>query len=279
MTEESARKVGEWQSDLRRMGLEMAELSGADGSHLGGSFSAMDIIAVLYGAVLDYRADDPGWEERDRFLASKRHCYLALYPALVKAGIMTRAEMLTYHEDGGQLAGYPRSERLGLEYCGGSLAMGPSIGVGMALAAKARGQRHGVYVLVGDGECDEGAVWEALMSAAKYRLDNYVLVVDANGLQFDGASDDVMPLGDLATKLAAFGFEAVEVDGHSAEALLGAFRHPHEGRPLAVVAHTVKAKGLPSIEGKPESHHARLKPEDRDYMLSEIEGGAYGRVQ
>jgi transketolase len=263
---------------MRISALEMALSAGKSGTHLGGGFSSMDIIATLYGAVLNFRADEPDWPMRDRFITSKRHCYLASYSALYHVGMITKEQLMSFHEDGGLLAGYPWNTDVGLDFSGGSLGMGLSVGIGMALAARRRRMNYTTYVLLGDGECNEGANWEGFMAAGKYGLDNLVVIIDNNHMQFDGFEEDIMPMGLFADKLGTFGFVCAKANGHSIEELYGAFNTEHKGKPLAVIAETIKGYGLPSIENKAESHHAALRQSDYDYMMNDIREGRYDRV-
>lgn len=263
---------------MRLRALEMAKAAGKSGAHLGGSFSSMDIIAVLYGGILNYRVEEPDWSERDRFITSKRHCYLASYSALKEIGMIDYSQMMSFHEDGGTLAGYPWKPDLGLDFSGGSLGMGLSVGIGMALAGKRRNLNYRIYILLGDGECNEGAIWEGFMAASKFSLDNVVVIIDHNHMQFDGKEEDIMPMGSFKEKLEAFGFTALDVNGHSVEDLYRVFHVGEKGKPLAVIADTVKGYGLPSIENKPESHHIMLNDTDYEYMLRRIKEGKYDRI-
>lgn len=263
---------------MRLDALDMAKKAGKAGAHLGGSFSSMDIIATLYGAILNVDAKNPTWENRDRFITSKRHCYLASYSALHQLGFVNDEELMSYHTDGGKLAGYPWLPDCGLDFSGGSLGMGLSVGIGMALAGKRRGLDYKTYVLLGDGECNEGANWEGFMCANKYHLDNLVVIIDNNHMQFDGTEEDIMPMGSFKDKLDAFGFKTLYVNGHSIEHLYEAFTTEHFGMPLAIIAETIKGYGLPSIENKPESHHIMLNDEDYEFMIKSIEEGKYDRV-
>jgi transketolase len=258
-------KVISFIENMRANAIEMAHNAGKAGCHIGGSFSSMEILGVLYSNVLHYDVNNPEWEERDRFIPSKTHCILSHFTALAEAGYVPKDQLMSFHEDGGLLAGHPWNLNIGLEFAGGSLGMGISVGVGKALYAKCKGLKYNTYVLVGDGEANEGSVWEAFMSAAQYKLDNLTVIVDYNNMQFDGPNDAIMALAPLADKMRAFGFETVEVDGHSVTELMGAFQTPHDGKPLAIVAHTIKAHGVPSLENKAESHHAALSEED--YLL------------
>ena len=251
--------------NMRANAIEMAHNAGKAGCHIGGSFSSMEILGVLYSSVLRYDVNNPGWEERDRFIPSKTHCILAHFTALAEAGYVPKDQLMSFHEDGGLLAGHPSNLNIGLEFAGGSLGMGISVAVGKALYAKRKGLKYHTYALLGDGESNEGSVWEAFMSATQYKLDNLTVIIDYNNMQFDGPNVDIMSLAPLAEKTRAFGFETVEVNGHSIPELVEAFKKPHKGKPLAIVAHTIKAHGVPSLENKAESHHAALC--DEDYLL------------
>ena len=268
----------ELSKKMRVKALEMAKSTGKAGAHLGGSFSAMDIIATLYGGVLRVKTDEPNYEFRDRFITSKRHCYLASYSALEECGMITDEQLMSFHTDGGILAGYPWNNQLGLDFSGGSLGMGLSVGIGMALVAKRKKLEYKTYILLGDGECNEGSNWEGFMSANKFALDNLIVIIDNNHMQFDGKEEDIMPMGSFSEKMEAFGFKVVNVNGHSIEELYAAFNINHEGKPLAIIAETIKGYGLPSIEDKAESHHIALNEQDYEVMMKDIREGRYDRV-
>ena len=271
--------IYDFAKDVRKMALDMAISSGRNGAHIGGSFSSIEILSVLYGAILNYDIKNPEWEERDRFIPSKTHCILAHFPALARAGFIEEKDLNSFHDDGGMLAGHPWNKQIGLEFAGGSLGMGLSVGIGMALRAKRYNKSPKVYVLLGDGESNEGSVWEAVMSAAQYGLDNLVAIFDYNNMQFDGPNDNIMSLSPLSEKLKAFGWKALDVNGHSIEELLDAFDTKHSGQPLAIIAHTVKARGIPSLENQAKSHHSSLSREDYDLVMKDISEGKYDRVQ
>lgn len=268
----------ELSKKMRVKALEMAKSTGKAGAHLGGSFSAMDIIATLYGGVLRVKTNEPNYEFRDRFITSKRHCYLASYSALEECGMITDEQLMSFHTDGGILAGYPWNNQLGLDFSGGSLGMGLSVGIGMALVAKRKKLEYKTYILLGDGECNEGSNWEGFMSANKFALDNLIVIIDNNHMQFDGKEEDIMPMGSFSEKMEAFGFKVVNVNGHSIEELYAAFNINHEGKPLAIIAETIKGYGLPSIEDKAESHHIALNEQDYEVMMKDIMEGRYDRV-
>lgn len=278
VSEEKINKAYRFAKNIRQMALDMALDTGKNGAHVGGSFSAIEVFSVLYGGVLRYDISNPTWKERDRFIPSKTHCILANFPSLVEAGFLDKNQLMSFHKDGGLLAGHPWRVDLGLEFAGGSLGMGISVGIGMALRAKKKNLKYRTYVLLGDGECNEGSVWEALMSASMFKLDNLTAIVDYNNMQFDGINDQIMSIAPLAEKIRAFGWKVVEVNGHSIEELYHAFETAHDGQPLAIVAHTIKAHGIPSIENKATSHHSPISEDDYEYVLHEIKEGKYDRV-
>lgn len=258
---------------MRLMGLDMALASGTNGSHLGGSFSCMEILAVLYGEVLHYDVSNPEWEDRDRFLPSKNHCVLAHFPALAEAGYIEKEETLEFQKDGGRLTGYPRDLEIGLEYSGGSLGMAISVGVGMALMLREKQSPAKVYVLMGDGELNEGSIWEAMMSAAQYRLDNLVAIIDRNHLSYDGDTEEVMALNPLEDKFASFNWNVITCDGHDVGQLLEAFDSLAEGKPNVIIADTVKGKGVSFMENHREWHHSRISQEQYEQAKKEIMEG------
>lgn len=235
---------------VRREVLKM--IHKAKSGHPGGSLSAADIMTVLYFNELNVNPKKPDWNERDRFILSKGHVCPVLYTCLALCGYFAMEQLGTLRVAGSILQGHPDMKRCpGIDMSTGSLGQGASVGVGMALAAKRDGQNLRVFVLVGDGETNEGQIWEAVQSAVKYKLSNFILIVDNNGLQNDGPCDEVMPTGDIAKKLAAFGMDVYECNGHDMDALLDAFssmrRSDYEG-PRALVAKTVKGKGVSFME-------------------------------
>ena len=235
------------ESLARRMRVRAVRLgfeAGANGAHFGGGLSCIEIMAVLYGSILKYDAGHPEWKERDRFLVSKAHCVLAYYTALCEAGFLSEECLSSFEKPGSPLVGHPQHNTdTGMEYSGGSLGMAFSVGLGMAVHAKRKGLDYGVYVLLGDGECDEGSNWEAFMAAPHFGLNNVTVIIDQNRLQYDGPTDSVMNLAPLSQKLAAFGWDVHEVDGHSVCELFHALSAKSSG-PKAVIADTVKGKGI-----------------------------------
>lgn len=264
-------KVSEFAKYIRRMAAKMALSAGNAGCHIGGSFSCIEIFAVLYGEVLKYDIANPKWENRDRFIPSKTHCILSNFSALAKAGFIKENDLYSFHDNGGLLAGHPWNIDIGLEYSGGSLGMGLSVGIGMALAAKLSNYTYKTYVLIGDGESNEGSIWEAMMSASHYKLDNLIAIIDYNNMQFDGIGNDIMSLESLKSKTEAFGWKTVEVCGHDTKALSDAFKTDHKGKPLMIIAKTIKAHGVPDLENTPESHHAVMKQSSYDAIIQQID--------
>ncbi len=262
----------------------------AQAGHLGGPLSAAEILAALYFRILRIRPEEPGWPDRDRFVLSKGHASIALYAAMALRGYFPVEELLTFDAAHSRLQGHPDMTRLpGLDMSTGSLGMGISAALGMALGARLTGRAIRAFVLLGDGECQEGQVWEAAMVGARYRLDNLIAIVDHNKLQQygwpgDGPDGRLPPQepGELARKWSAFGWRVVEVDGHDLAALVPAIEGATvgEGRPTVVIAHTVKGKGVSFMEGHYFWHTRAMKPEEFAAAMAELgepvpaEGGA-----
>lgn len=234
----------------------------AHGTHIGGSLSAVEILTVLYSEILRVRPAQPDWPERDRFVLSKGHASAALYAVLAEHGYFPREECSEYGRRGGRLAGHPLARLPGVDFPTGSLGHGLAVASGMALATHRTNLPSRAFVLLGDGELQEGSNWEAAMAAPSLGLDNLVAVVDRNRWQITGCTEDWAPLEPLAERWRAFGWDCVEVNGHDVEALRAAFlavpRHP--GRPTVVVAHTVKGRGVPIFENQRKSHYVKLSP-------------------
>ena len=228
----------------------------AQTGHTGGAMSSLDILSVLYYDVLNIRPSDPKWPERDRFLLSKGHSVEGYLSLLADRGFIEKAELREYSQAGSRLIGHPNNATPGVEVCTGALGHGLPVGVGMAIAAKRTGKNYRTFVVMGDGEQAEGSVWEAAMAGANYHLDNLFAVIDRNGLQISGKTEDVMALENFRGKWEAFGWEVTEVDGHDTQALLDYFHSVKPaGKPHCLIAHTEKGKGLPFAENRPEWHH------------------------
>lgn len=244
--------------EIRRHGIEMTHLSG--GSHIGAILSVADIIAVLYADIMRYRADDPEWDGRDRFILSKGHAGAAIYAALAESGFFSVDELKTHYADGSRLSGHVSHHLPGVDFSTGSLGHGLSAAAGMAYAARKDGKSHRVFAVLGDGECDEGEVWEAALFANHFRLDNLTAVVDHNHMQSLDFCENTLELEDFGAKWKAFGWNVKEIDGHSHEALRRALKDSQKengdqdgtgrrnGRPTVVIANTVKGKGVSFME-------------------------------
>ena len=241
--------------DLRR--LVVGALDGGGRGHLGSSLSLIEILRVLYDDVVRHDPQEPSWEGRDRCILSKGHGCLALYAVLAAHGYFSRNEMRTFCHFASLLGGHPERGKIpGVEASTGALGHGLSIGVGMAIAAWIKRRDTRVFVVMGDGEINEGSVWEAAMAATKHRLSNLTAIVDYNKLQSYGRTSDVLDLEPLADKWRAFGFATAECDGHDVSALRDLLRKPlADDRPTIIIAHTVKGKGVAFAENEPEWHH------------------------
>lgn len=268
-----------------RMRYDIVEMIAEAGSgHPGGSLSAADIVATLYfGGVLHHDPTNPQWPGRDRFVLSKGHAAPVLYSALADAGYFGRDHLTTLRKLGSMLQGHPDSKKTpGVEVSTGSLGQGLSVGAGLALGLRGGddpphpSDRH-VFVLLGDGELQEGQVWEAAMFAAHHNVTNLVAIVDENGLQIDGACMDVMCLGEVEQKFASFGWKTISVDGHDVEALHDALLSAREQEgPVVVVAKTVKGKGVSFMENNPGWHGKAPSPEERETALAELSAAIEG---
>ena len=225
--------------------------------HTGGSLSAIDMVTALYFHKMRHNPADPAWDGRDRFVLCKGHAAPAQYVALAEAGYFPKEDLMTLRRLGSHLQGHPDSKVTpGVEVCTGSLGQGLSMAVGMALGLRLDQRENRVYALLGDGELQEGQVWEAAMAAAHYKTDNLCAMVDANGLQIDGEVAKVMNVGPIADKFRAFGWQTLEIDGHDMGAILAALDKAEtlKGAPTVIVARTVKGKGVSFFENKASYH-------------------------
>ncbi len=239
--------------------------------HTGGSLSAIDMITALYFHKMRHNPDEPRWKDRDRFVLSKGHAAPALYVALAEAGYFPKEDLMMLRRLGSHLQGHPDSKGTpGVEVCTGSLGQGLSMANGMALGLRLDGSKSRVYALLGDGELQEGQVWEAAMAAAHYRLDNLCAMIDVNGLQIDGEVAKVMNVYPVADKFRTFGWHVIEIDGHDMAAILGALDKAEniKGRPVAIVAATVKGKGVSIFEHKASYHGVAPNDEELDVALA-----------
>ena len=257
--------------DMRKDCLTMAKAAGSQGFHFGASFSVIELIAVLYLEVMKHPGDLLQDEARDRFILSKGHGVPAVYAVLKQMGVISEQELLTFKADVTRLYGHPSVNReLGIEFSSGSLGQGLSFGTGVSLALKRKGNETSrTFVLLGDGECNEGAVWEAAMAAAKYSLTNLTAIIDRNHLQYDGSVDKVMPMDSMEEKWRSFGWETRLIDGHDLLQCYEALSGRSDG-PVAVIADTVKGKGVSFMENVPAWHHGIMTREQEAQALKEV---------
>ena len=252
--------------------LDTALAAGASSSHFGGGLSIIDITATLYGQIMNLDPKNPEWIERDRFILSKGHGVLGYYTALSEIGYISEKDLKTFEKDGTYLYGHPVINRSkGIEFSNGSLGMGLSLGIGVALAGKRKNIDYKVYVLMGDGECNEGSVWEAAMAGPHYKLDNLVAILDKNNLQQTGTNSEIMSVGDLVSKWKSFGWQVFEIDGHNVPEIYDTFLSvKDQNGPVAIVANTVKGKGFSFAENNNAWHHAPLSSSQYEAALEEL---------
>lgn len=261
-------KANKIRKDIVRM------ITEAKSGHPGGSLSAVDVVTALYFKVMRHNPENPKWEDRDRFILSKGHAAPLLYSVLAESGYFEVKELLTLRKLGSRLQGHPDMKRLpGIEISTGSLGHGLSVGNGMAIAGKLNRKDFRVYVLLGDGECQEGQVWEAAMTASHYKLDNVTAILDYNGLQIDGPVKDVMDIAPIFKKWRAFGWNVVEINGHDFKEILDSFEKIKKlkGKPSIIIAHTTKGKGVSFMENVVDFHGKAPTKEQMVQALKELE--------
>lgn len=271
--EEKLRSLEGHAAHMRKLALQMAYSCGGS-AHLGGGLSLIDALAVLYGDVMNTSDRSLSYRDQDKFILSKGHGVLGYYAALAEFGIIKEADLNTFLKDESDLIAHPvMKPEMGLEASTGSLGQGISMAVGLALSAKKKGYPYQTYVLCGNGESNEGSVWEACMSAVNFKLDNFTLFLDNNYMQSDGMSESVMNVSDkYAGMLAALGFQVIEIDGNDIKQVYGAFHVAHEaGLPKAVIGNTVKGKGVSFMENNADWHHNRLTKDQYEMALAEGE--------
>ena len=254
--------------ELRRQIIETAHKTSA-GAHYGGSLSMVEILVALYE-----KANISQDEYRDRVILSKGHGALALYCVLKQKGLLTEQELDAFEQNGAVLFAHAKRDvTKGIEFSGGSLSLGVSFAVGVALACREKELENRIYVIIGDGECNEGLVWESVMAAANCGLNNITFIVDRNKLQSDGAVDEVMRTESLAAKFAAFGCKTIEVDGHDVEAILSALEVTDKKMPIAIIADTIKGKGISFMENVAQWHHSTMSEKQYIQAMEELNRG------
>ncbi|WP_227761858.1 transketolase [Zhaonella formicivorans] len=273
MSPQSVEKLKEICKDVRADIVRMTAEAGS--GHPGGSLSSVELMTALYFNVLKHRPEDPSWPDRDRFILSKGHVCPVLYSVMARTGYFPVEELLTLRKLGSRLQGHPSYKALpGLESSSGSLGQGLSIANGLALAAKLNGKDYRVYCLMGDGELQEGQIWEAMMTAPHYKLDNVCAIVDYNNLQIDGKVEEVMGIAPLAKKWEDFNWHVIEIDGHDLNQVLAAYEEAKQckGKPSVIIANTVKGKGVSFMENVAGWHGKAPNREELEKALAEIYG-------
>ena len=257
---------------IRKKIIETAYYAGSSSAHLGGALSSVEILTTLFFKIMNYNKENFLLKDRDRFILSKGHGCLVYYSALAEAGIINEDLLKNFEKPESSLLGHPvKNEKLGIEFSNGSLGMGLSIGIGVAIASKKKNFSNKVYVLLGDGECNEGSVWEAAMSSVHFKLDNLVVTIDRNNFQQTGASKDIMNYNDLKKMWESFGYYTLEVDGHNFDELLKAYNDNSEkSKPKIVIANTIKGKGISFAENDNNWHHAVLTKNLYDKAMEEL---------
>jgi len=271
MEQYKKRKLMKQAMDIRITGLKMVQK--AHSGHIGGAFSMSELMSVLYFDKMNIRSDEPEWEDRDRFVLSKGHCTVALYPTLALRGFFDLSVLDTFRKIDGHLSGHADMRHVpGVDMSTGSLGQGFSAAVGMAVGAKLKQKDLTVYAVMGDGEIQEGQIWEACMYAGAHKLDNLIGIVDSNKVQLDGTVQEVLDTGDLKMKFESFGFFVQSIDGHNVEAVAEAIDRAkaEKGRPSMIIANTVKGKGISYMEGRSAWHGKTPDDEQFEVAFAEL---------
>lgn len=278
MSDDKIKELENYAFNMRRHALTMSYAAGSHAAHFGGGMSMIDILAVLYGDILNLDKNNSLWEERDRFILSKGHGVIGYYAALAEYGYIPLEDLNLFEQKNSYLMGHPiKNPEHGIEFTNGSLGMGLSLGIGTALAARIKAKEFKTVVLMGDGECDEGSVWEGVMAAAHFHLDNLCAVIDRNGLQLGGNTEDVMSQGNMGRKFEAFGWNVFDVDGHDIQELYQCFKNiPKNQKPTMIVANTIKGKGFSFSENNNAWHHSVLTLSQYESAMKELEESFYG---
>ncbi len=278
LDEKTINKINEFAFHMRKHALTMSYASGNHAVHFGGGMSVIDILAVLYAEILKLDKNNPVWEDRDRFIMSKGHGVIGYYAALAEVGYIPLEELKKFEQENSYLMGHPvYTPKYGIEFTNGSLGMGVSLGIGTALSAKKKGKNYKTYILIGDGEADEGSIWEAAMSAVQFQLDNLCVIIDRNRLQLGGDTEEIMAHGDLRKKYEIFGWNSYEVNGHNVKELCHVFHEiPVNKKPSIIIANTIKGKGFHFSENNNSWHHAVMTESQYEAALKELEDSYYG---
>ena len=272
LSESKISSIKDFSKKLKKNIFDMALHAGSNSAHIGGALSLTDIVACLYSSIIKIDKTNPENEDRDRFILSKGHACLVLYSALMEVGIISKNEIKNFESDNSDLPGHPVINRKkGIEFSNGSLGMGLSVGIGVALALKKKGKKNNVYVVMGDGECNEGSVWEAAMAASNFKINNLVAIIDKNNFQQTGSTDEIMKNKNLKEKWSSFGWNVIEIDGHNIEEIYDSLTiNEIKDKPKLILANTIKGKGLKFAENKNEWHHSILTQKFYDEAIKDI---------
>lgn len=268
-----SKKISELEEKAREIRIMIVEmLTKACSGHPGGSLSSADLLTCLYFSVMRHNPSKPDWPDRDRFHLSKGHCCPVLYAVLAEMGYFPKSELMSLRKFGAMLQGHPDRHTPGVEVCSGSLGQGLSVALGMSLAAKMDKKDYRVYCLLGDGEIQEGNIWEAAMAGAHYKCDNLCAILDYNGFQIDGRVSDVMAIEPLAQKWLGFGWHVLEIDGHNMSAIHKAFDAAKKikGKPTIIIAKTIKGKGVSFMENVADFHGRAPTQAEMEVALREL---------
>ena len=269
---EDIKNIKKFSLEVKKNILEMALAAGASSAHFGGALSIVEIISILFAHQMKIDKKNVNWEKRDRFILSKGHACLAYYAALCEIGYISKEELKTFEKNDSNLLGHPvKNTKLGIDFSNGSLGMGLSLGIGVALSSKKKKLNFNVYVILGDGECNEGSVWEAAMAAPNFKLDNLYVIIDKNNFQQTGSNKEIMNVENLKDKWSSFGWHAIELDGHNIEDLFEFFKNSQKiNKPKAIIANTVKGKGFSFSENNNQWHHSVLTKSLYEKAIKEI---------
>ncbi len=264
-------KIKNFAKNIRKNIIFAAFKAGAKSAHIGGALSSADIMAVLYGKILNIKKKKKLDDNRDRFILSKGHACLALYSALVEKKILKKKDLETFESDGSALLGHPIINKLsGIEFSTGSLGMGLALGIGVALAAKKKQKKYKTYVIIGDGECNEGSIWESILCASHFKLDNITIIVDKNNFQQTGKNSSIMDLKNLKNKFKSFGCNTLEINGHDHKKIFKSLNSKIVNKPKVIVANTVKGKGVKLFENDNNWHHSVITKSIYKNILKEL---------
>jgi len=270
--EKHIENIKKFSFEVRKNILEMAVSAGASSAHFGGALSIAEIISTLFAHHMKIDKKNPQWEERDRFILSKGHACLAYYAALCEIGYISKDELKTFEKNNSNLLGHPVINRsLGIDFSNGSLGMGLSLGIGVALSSKKKKKNFNVYVIIGDGECNEGSVWEGAMAAPNFKLNNLYAIIDKNNFQQTGSNKEIMNVENLKDKWNSFGWHTSELDGHNIHELYNFFTTSKKiDKPKAIIANTIKGKGFSFSENNNDWHHSILSKSFYDKAIEEL---------